>query len=98
MAPAQKGVELAHGSRLGNRARRATLAFVHPWDTTVYLCQLQISASSSDPHQERASMLIHAQSHAQALLAAQELFPSCQVEVLCRPNRGAAGAAEHCET
>jgi hypothetical protein len=38
-------------------------------------------------------MVMHAESHAQALLAARELFPSCEVDVVaipCRRQRKAA--------
>ena len=32
-------------------------------------------------------MVMHAQSHAQALIAAQELFPACQVQVMAGKGR-----------
>jgi hypothetical protein len=64
----------------------------------VLLCRLQISADCPASSKDRTSMLIHAQSHAQALLAAQELFPSCQVKVICIQGGNGAQAGEPCET
>ena len=43
-----------------------------------FLCRLIVNTGCAG----MTGMVMHAQSHAQALLAAQELFPSCQVEVV----------------
>jgi hypothetical protein len=51
-----------------------------------FLCQLHVHTGCAGV----TTMVMHAQSHAQAQLAAQELFPACRVEVVPlepRPRR-----------
>lgn len=43
-----------------------------------FLCQLLVNTGAAGV----TRMVMHAQSHAQAYLAAQELFPACSVEVV----------------
>ena len=43
-----------------------------------FLCQLLVDAGEAGI----TRMVMHAQSHAQAYLAARELFPACSVEVV----------------
>jgi hypothetical protein len=49
-----------------------------------YLCRLLVNTGCAG----LTSMVMHAQSHAQALLAAKELFPSCQVDVVALNGPG----------
>jgi len=58
------------------------------------VCRLQVNAGYSDG----TCMVIHAQSHAQAELAARDLFPSCRVEVVCVPSGRSRQQREQCET
>lgn len=52
-----------------------------------YLCRLIVNTGCAG----MTTMAMHAESNAQALLAAQELFPACDVRVVCsiqaRPQR-----------
>ena len=43
-----------------------------------FLCQLHVHTGCAGV----TTMVMHAQSHAQAQLAAQELFPACRVDVV----------------
>ena len=52
-----------------------------------FLCRLQVRTGSWQQPSGAASMVMHAESHAQALLAARELFPSCEVDVVALPCR-----------
>lgn len=65
----------------------ANLACVHEWIAMAFLCRLHVRTGCSTGPGGATCMLMHAQSHAQALLAARELFPSCQVEVVAIPCR-----------
>lgn len=44
-----------------------------------YLCRLIVNTGCAG----MTTMAMHAESNAQALLAAQELFPACDVRVVC---------------
>ncbi|MEY3751019.1 MAG: hypothetical protein RLZZ11_1447 [Cyanobacteriota bacterium] len=58
-----------------------------------FLCRLQVNTGSRSGPSGTTCMVMHAESHAQALLAARELFPSCEVDVVaipCRRQRKAA--------
>ena len=57
-----------------------------------YLCRLIVNTGCAG----MTTMAMHAESNAQAQLAAQELFPACDVRVACTiqsrlPRHGAAG-------
>jgi hypothetical protein len=58
-----------------------------------FVCRLQVRTGESDG----TCMVMHAQSHAQAELAARELFPSCRVEVVCVRSGRSRDRNEHCE-
>ena len=46
--------------------------------TVAFLCQLHVYTGCAGV----TTMVMHAQSHAQAQLAARELFPACRVDVV----------------
>ncbi len=54
-----------------------------PWVPLGFLCRLIVNTGCAGV----TSMVMHAQSHAQALIAAQELFPACQVQVMAGKGR-----------
>ena len=58
-----------------------------------FLCQLHVHTGCGGV----TTMVMHAQSHAQAHLAAQELFPACRVEVVALepPPRHTTSLAPH---
>ena len=58
-----------------------------------FVCRLQVRSEGSND----ACMVMHAQSHAQAELAARELFPSCRVEVVCVRSGRRFHHSDHCE-
>jgi hypothetical protein len=59
--------------------------------TVAFLCQLRVDTGCAGV----TTMVMHAQSHAQAQLAARELFPACRVDVVAldpSPRRSNAQA------